>query len=254
MVSVPLAVEDYRKTTLFSTATSNAFAYEGGYIQKDTLAMGPGYWLKFTGNQSIRMEGYEILKDTFDVVQGWNMIGSISEPAPTAGITSIPPEMVTSSFYGFENGYKLLDTIPPGTGVWVKCESAGQIVMDVTLDKNSPARIVIIPIADLPPPPPEDPAIHNQQSEIPSQFGLDQNYPNPFNPLTIIKYQLPIDSWVTLKIYNMLGEEVATLINSNQSAGYKSVEFNATRLSSGLYIYTLRAGSFTDVKKMVLLK
>jgi hypothetical protein len=83
---------------------------------------------------------------------------------------------------------------------------------------------------------------------------LLQNYPNPFNPSTTIKYDLPKDLRVTLKVFNVLGQEVATLVNEEQKAGYRSVEWNAAGVASGVYFYRLDAGSFTSVKKLLLLK
>ncbi|MGA2625151.1 MAG: T9SS type A sorting domain-containing protein [Bacteroidota bacterium] len=89
---------------------------------------------------------------------------------------------------------------------------------------------------------------------LPTEFALQQNYPNPFNPTTVISYQLPVASYVTLKVYDMLGREVATLTNGSQDAGYKSVEFSAANLPSGIYTYKLTAGTFVEVKKSLLLK
>jgi hypothetical protein len=88
----------------------------------------------------------------------------------------------------------------------------------------------------------------------PSTFSLSQNYPNPFNPSTIINYQLPINSFVTLKVYDVLGNEVETLIDEEKSAGEYEIEFRASELGSGVYFYTLRAGEFVQCKKMLLLK
>lgn len=88
----------------------------------------------------------------------------------------------------------------------------------------------------------------------PTQFKLDQNYPNPFNPSTVISYQLAVGSHVTLKVYDILGNEVATLINGQKSAGNYSVKFNASNLSSGVYFYQLKAGNLVRTKKMILLK
>jgi hypothetical protein len=103
-------------------------------------------------------------------------------------------------------------------------------------------------------------------SSAPQAFALLQNYPNPFNPSTVISYQLPVNSQVTLKVYNLLGQEVATLVNAHQEAGSYTVSFNTNNgaliLSSGVYIYRLvanaipsgQAGSFISTKKLVLMK
>ena len=85
-------------------------------------------------------------------------------------------------------------------------------------------------------------------------FFLSQNYPNPFNPITNIEYRLPNREFVTLKIYDVLGNEVATLVNEEKPAGSYSVEFNGNKLSSGIYFYRLKAGNFTQNRKMILLK
>ncbi|HTX18840.1 MAG TPA: T9SS type A sorting domain-containing protein [Bacteroidota bacterium] len=92
------------------------------------------------------------------------------------------------------------------------------------------------------------------EARIPATFRLFQNYPNPFNPSTTIEYQLPVNSHVTLKIYDLLGREVAALVDKNETAGDKSVTFDAGRLSSGVYFYRLDAGAHHDVKKLLLLK
>jgi hypothetical protein len=92
----------------------------------------------------------------------------------------------------------------------------------------------------------------------PKEYRLEQNYPNPFNPVTTILYQLPDDSKVTLKVYDILGSEVAELVNDVQTAGYKEVKFGGSKYSSGVYIYRLSSesgsGNFTSIKKMVMLK
>lgn len=88
----------------------------------------------------------------------------------------------------------------------------------------------------------------------PSSYVLDQNYPNPFNPSTKISYQLPQNGFVSLKVYNAIGKEVATLVNEEKSAGRYEVNFDAEGLSSGLYFYSIQAGSFQETKKMILLK
>ncbi len=87
-----------------------------------------------------------------------------------------------------------------------------------------------------------------------NKFNLEQNYPNPFNPTTTIKYSIPNSDYVTLKIYNVLGKEITTLVNNNQSAGNYEINFDASNLTSGIYIYQLNAGNNIQIKKMVLLK
>ena len=95
---------------------------------------------------------------------------------------------------------------------------------------------------------------------IPNVFAMNQNYPNPFNPTSNLSYQLPVDSRVTLKVYDLTGREVATLVNGEKPAGFYTVNFNAASLASGVYIYRMsaegkdKASSFQSVKKMLLLK
>ncbi|MBI5022440.1 MAG: right-handed parallel beta-helix repeat-containing protein [Ignavibacteriales bacterium] len=109
--------------------------------------------------------------------------------------------------------------------------------------------------------------LDHPEPEIPSGYALDQNYPNPFNPTTVISYQLPVDSWVTLKIFNMIGQEVKTLIDHQLiESGVQDFEFDANGLPSGVYFYRLIANglrddeegvageSYTSVKKMILLR
>lgn len=89
---------------------------------------------------------------------------------------------------------------------------------------------------------------------VPTVYALDQNYPNPFNPSTTIRYSLPATAYVTLRIYNILGQEVASLVDGKQQAGQHVVVFEGLKLSSGVYFYHINAGPYSAVKKMVLLK
>jgi hypothetical protein len=93
-----------------------------------------------------------------------------------------------------------------------------------------------------------------EEQGLPQTFQLQQNYPNPFNPSTVISYSIAKAGNVTLKVYNMLGQEVATLVNGYQAAKSYDVTFNASGLSSGVYFYELQAGSNSTIKKMVLMK
>ncbi len=92
------------------------------------------------------------------------------------------------------------------------------------------------------------------QVSVPAEFALEQNYPNPFNPATIIKYSIPQDQQVKLNVYNLLGQNVITLVNGLQKAGQHEVNFNAANLASGVYFYKLEAGTRSSIKKMLLMK
>ncbi|MDP3683791.1 MAG: T9SS type A sorting domain-containing protein, partial [Ignavibacteria bacterium] len=89
---------------------------------------------------------------------------------------------------------------------------------------------------------------------VPDEFRLEQNYPNPFNPSTIIEYQLPSNAFVVLKVFDILGREVETLINEHQNEGNHFVQFNASDLLSGVYFYKIEAGTYYDTKKLLLLR
>ena len=89
---------------------------------------------------------------------------------------------------------------------------------------------------------------------VPDEYALYNNYPNPFNPSTRIQYDLPVEGFVTLKVYNMVGQEVVTLVSDNVSAGRYEVEWNASGIASGVYLYRLEIGEFVHTRKLLLLK
>lgn len=103
-------------------------------------------------------------------------------------------------------------------------------------------------LSDMPTP------VENHTSSLPVRFVLSQNYPNPFNPSTIISYQIPSNAHVVLKVFDVLGREVETLVDQRQNAGNHSVRFNASGLPTGVYFYRLEAGPYHDVKKLLVLK
>ena len=90
--------------------------------------------------------------------------------------------------------------------------------------------------------------------QLPNDFALEQNYPNPFNPTTTIKFNLPEQSNVRIDVFNTLGQQVKSLVNGEVSAGEHSVKFDASALSSGVYLYRMQAGDFNEIKKMILTK
>lgn len=253
MISMPLSDSNNAKASIFPTAISSAFAYQEGYVTEDSLMPGKGYWLKFDSAEGVNISGVLIAAETVAVSQHWNMIGSISSPVAVSNITSSPGGIVTSPFFGFAGSYSVAHSIRPGKAYWVKANQAGKLILSASPAASPAARIRIVQTSELPPAAPAD-QLSDLKPRIPDRFALEQNYPNPFNPATEIHYQLPMTGYVSLKIFNTLGQVVATLVDGIQTAGYRSAAFNATHLPSGVYFYRLQAGKFVDVKKMILMR
>ena len=96
--------------------------------------------------------------------------------------------------------------------------------------------------------------VAGEKDVVPNVFDLHQNYPNPFNPSTVISWQIPVSSHVSLKVYDILGNEVATLVNENKETGFYETKFDGSSLASGMYIYRLTAGNYISTKKMLMIK
>jgi hypothetical protein len=96
--------------------------------------------------------------------------------------------------------------------------------------------------------------VNDEPDVIPTVYNLFQNYPNPFNPSTIISFSIPASSFVTIRIFDVLGSEVANLVNEEKSAGNYEITFDSKGLSSGVYLYKIQAGKFVETKKMILLR
>ncbi len=346
MVSVPRMAADMSAASLFPGASSNVFGFDNGYVAQSTLENGEGYWVKFGGAESIPVTG-EVVTSNIQVSAGWNMIGPFEENIAVASITSNPPGIISSVFYGFSGAYDIANYLNPGKGYWVKTDQDGEILIQQILGKNTPSVIAEIQsekenwgkiiitdkngrtstlyaaetvssdLFEMPPAPPagifdarfstgksaEDLSI-SQRIELnsaaypvkitlsgvhanissdnfnswvndgnsvtitdpsvryiniteftnPVNYELAQNYPNPFNPSTTIKFSIPEKARVAVRIFNSLGEEVESLLNRDLDAGAYEYEFDAAGLSSGIYFYQLEAGSFTQTKKMILMK
>ncbi len=260
MVSLPCVFSDTRKTVVFPTASSSAYTYDdGGYEPMDVLQTGVGYWLRFptSGFPTFSVGG--ILSSlTIPVAEGWNMIGSISTPIRVNTITSDPPGMVVSGFFGYSGGYSGADTILPGRAYWVKVGQTGTLTLNAGPLATPGALIHIVPTNDVPPAPP---SIDGKQDVLPRQYALRAAYPNPFNPATLIQYDLPVESKVTVTVYNLLGQKVATLVDRYESAGTRIIEWRPTGCASGIYFYRLNAvglteegSTFTQTMKVVFAK
>ncbi|MBI4547365.1 MAG: T9SS type A sorting domain-containing protein [Ignavibacteriae bacterium] len=253
LVSLPVVVTDSRTSVVYPTAFSDAYAYEGTYAVKETLTNGPGYWLKFEAAQVVPIRGDSITTDTIDVVEGWNLIGSISSIVEVSNVGSMPGGIVTSNFFGYNAGYHIADSIQPGKGYWVKASQPGKLILSSSSAVNASSRIKIVATAELPPPPPEL-SISNLKPLTPNQFMLERNYPNPFNPKTVIRYQVSVNGQAKLNVYDALGREVATLVNEVKEAGVYTVEWDASGLPSGVYVYRLTAGGSSQARKMLLVR
>jgi len=366
MLSLPLIPDNSHKAYLFSEAVSDAFAYNGGYIVRDSLRFGEGFWLKFPTAVVKSILGEDRSSVVIPVNEGWNLVGSISYPIPAFSVASMPPGIIASEFFKYTTRYEVADSIKPMHGYWVKASGSGELVLSVeagmmskseyvSFDPESMNKLIVMDGCgneqslyfgsnnkidchryELPPVPPDgcfdvryasgrmvevndeikskeipvmissvkypiviswrivEPdeqscliigsevimlngsgervvrdstiliklCLGSAQSEgIPKEFALDQNYPNPFNPYTMIRYQLPVDSKVTIKVYNVLGQVIQTLADEVQSAGNRTIEWNAGEYASGVYFYKLEAAGiegtnrqFTQVRKLIIIK
>jgi uncharacterized repeat protein (TIGR02543 family) len=353
LLSVPLRAASMEAADLFPAATGGAFGFNGGYEDATVLENGKGYWLKFDAPANVEVCGSEV-GGTLTLQQGWNMIGPFNENVDPAEITTIPGGIITTDFFGFDNGYVEAITLLPGRGYWVKTSAAGTLALPAGPAKTSVAqarhdstwpyiqvvdskgkgrKLYFAPSVDgqysydMPPMPPADAfdvrfasntsvelgslmahdiLISGAQfpvtmefrnmnamvlrvrdrsngstlaervsdgsiitllspvaklgldaivpSGVPADYVLNQNYPNPFNPSTRISFNVPAKADIRLAVYNVLGEMVQSLLNGEMEAGYYEVVFDAANLPSGLYFYRLDSGSFSEIRKMVLMK
>ena len=127
ILSVPLAASDMTGNNLFPTAISPFYAYTSGYNQVTILENGKGYWAKFDASQSATITGNYVTGNEISVVQGWNLIGPFAYDVVVSGITTVPPNILSSPFYGYEGGYIIPTTLLPGKGYWIKANQNGVI-------------------------------------------------------------------------------------------------------------------------------
>ena len=386
LLSLPLTVTDGRLTSLYPSARSSAYIYDGGYKIIDTITNNVGYWLKFSSLDSIPIRGEMRTHDTVHVRRGWNLIGTLSVPVPVASLIQIPDSNVWFWYsYHHGGGYVVAgppDTLFPNRGYWVRARSNGEIVLDASLLRMRPSngfstkttlvsfntltitdrdgkqqvlhfgnRVYVgddLSMYDLPPKPPVDAfdvrfssgspvwvppgdsmgaatsidvqgagfpltasweirengcsyaltaalsdghrgqsiqvsgngsttitdsrvktfilqkdAVPVAEQIVPETYELEQNYPNPFNPTTNFGLRIADFGFVSLKVYDVLGREVAALVNEVKQPGVYSVTWDASSsgLPSGLYYYRMEATSiskpgtpFTMVRKFLLLK
>jgi hypothetical protein len=263
LASLPVTAADPRLQTIFPSASSQAYEYNGQYIPSDTLVPGTGYWIKFAETSDTVTTGEVIISGSITVHTGWNMIGSITAPVAAASITSDPPNITTGRFFGYNQGYVPCDTLYPAKGYWVKVAQDGNLTLTTDSFNGTThaaqSRIKIVASSEKPPLPPREAAA--SEPAKPKVYALEQAYPNPFNPVTTIAYKLSDDSKVSLRIYDVMGQEIATLVDETEQAGSRQVQWSPNQLASGVYYYRLEASSlndpakiFSQVKKVLLVR
>lgn len=273
---------------------SNYFKYESGYVVTTDLTPGGGYWVKVSQNGTLTLQASPpkaaanapILAglDKFTVTDN---VGGKQEmytrPILAAmskgdGIDDVdielppdPPEGMFNVRFQTGNFVQSVDASGFGRELPIEVKQAVYpitIHWDIASTSNASYSIAIgppeqrIPITNK-----GRLAIHNPTqrlglvvekravaADVPKTFTLYQNYPNPFNPGTTIRYALPADGYVTLKVFNILGENVATLVDEVQTGGYKAVTFDGGNLPSGMYVYQLQGTKYSEIRKMVLMK
>jgi hypothetical protein len=378
LLSLPLDVTDNRTRALFPTAISPAFGYEGQYVRIDTLALGGGFWLKFAAAETTQIFGDEVSAETLNVRAGWNLIGAPSNAVDAGSLSSSPPGIVSSQFFGYNGSYLPVASLFPSGGFWVRTTQAGSIFLPgynvqsiagsakalkenfdrfdrfdfedaagkrqtLYLSDRSEDSAASLARFALPPLPPQDAfdirytsqrfveripgdrapgtpriislqGIHfpltlhwnlnaeaalrlamtegqqggipgsrtlrgtgrikiendsvsallierDRSSHIPDAYRLAENFPNPFNPATVIRYALSSQSAVRLTVLDLLGREVATLVNEMEDPGEYSARWDASAAASGVYFYRLTAvplsgheRAFESSKKMLFIR
>ena len=184
LLSVPILMPAYLRSLLYPTSISNAFSYNHSYVATNTLSEGPGYWLKFASPSPVTFIGDSVWTDTINVVQGWNIIGSISFPVAVNSVIFVPFDPFNhSQFFGYNgSGYTIASTLYPGDGYWVKVGQAGQLI----LNANGPHALPKLP-------PPESASAMSSFTFEDSSGHAQTLYidENPSTKKSGIQYELP---------------------------------------------------------------
>jgi len=259
---------------------SNIYLYEHGYHTASTLTPGKGYWVKASHSGTINLGTRNAPKSRIKSIAELNTLtirdvsGNHQElyfgSGQSVGMNELPPMPPAGVFdarFGDNQNVEFADealakevpvsitsAVYPVKLEWtINARQTGidTLVIDGRRIPLKSSGVVVLPAGGA--------GIsirlsHAEGLAKPVKFALEQNYPNPFNPTTNIQYSVPARTMVSLKIYNVIGQEVATLVNQEKEAGSYAVSFDASKLSSGVYFYRLQAGGNIDSKKLVLVK
>ncbi|GEM_PF-3982766 len=263
----------------------NVFAYSGGYSIASSIEPGKGYWVKATASGSITLTANAAAPKTMSLSSQLKELNTLTirdaagntqalyfgSGSPDLKTLELPPIAPDGAFDVRYSSQRLVELHPavvqqaaafpilvrsaqsPVTINWsIRNAGVKYLLADagskaLSLTGNGSVQLAAAEIGRI--------VLKVESAETPKQFALYQNFPNPFNPATTIGFDLPVASTVTLKVYNIIGQEVATVLNGAAlDAGHQTFGFDATRLASGMYFYRLQAGTFSSVKKMVLVK
>jgi hypothetical protein len=257
--------------------SGSIYGFGGSYQPTSTLQPGKGYWVNASadGEVTLNSGGAARIKPFVDRAADANVIRfngmplyfGVTIPENELQSYELPPKPPAgASDVRFKGGWRLVrdygelevmntsETLTISYDIHIELgehfywalisETGDEMVLDGTGE-------IVVPSAEK--------YILERKAVVPLIFTLHQNFPNPFNPITNLRYDLADDSFVTLTIYNMLGTEVIKLVNSNQEAGFRSIQWDATDsmgrpVSAGVYLYQIQAGDVVQTKKMVLLK
>ena len=242
----------------FSSSLSNDVAIVGAPGDDDST--GSAFIFRLDGNNWFEEQKLIISDDTSHGFAGWSVsifgdYAILGSPFDNDfGIYSGSAYIFNRNISGWTEQYKLIasDSTPLDLFGWSVSISEHNAICGLPSQYNRLGGVAYIYSGFVV-------GVENDQNEIPPAFKLNQNYPNPFNPSTKIKYSIPYVEArdrvsVQLKVYDILGKEVVTLVNEEQGAGFYEIDFAASQLSSGIYFYLLQAGEFIQTKKMVLMR
>jgi hypothetical protein len=272
MVSLPVLPADSSVATLFPTALGGmAFGWDpaGTYTPETKMKPKKGYWIAIPGPATANVTGLPLNGYTEHFsAQGWYMIGSVLGSVNFSDPNDNPNGQVLSPAFGWNSGtgvYVPSTTLNEKEGYWVAVFNACDLTVGGT-GGESPAPLAkadweafYARFGKTPPMPPVVDGKTGKAMELPKTYGLFQNYPNPFNPETTIRYQIPDAVHVSLIIYNMMGQAVKKLVDSQQNAGYYEAVWNGKdkgglSLGSGMYVVRIEAGKFSSMRKIVMIR